>query len=50
MGKKSKIKKITEKQYMEYVAGLKNEPCSTADGSNSGFAENGEKKQPAKNK
>lgn len=34
MGKKSKIKKITEKQYMEYVAGLKNEPCAEPDTDN----------------
>jgi len=45
MGKKSKIKKITEKQYMEYVAGLKNEPARTH-GPESGNAETNGKNVP----
>lgn len=50
MGKKSKIKKITEKQYMEYVAGLKNEPISAHEGSNNGDAKNGGGKQNRNNR
>ena len=50
MGKKSKIKKITEKQYMEYVAGLKNEPYPAQGGENCDAAKNGDGKKNPENK